>query len=175
MKISKIPRKTIRPALVLLCAMAAITVLPVSADEIKIGATTDQKKETKMLEARDLQARGKELRKAIDDVYKKLSEANAIKTMGNGRNLITDVVVKYIPIGSSFDEAETVLRVAGFNVGPRGNNPVFPNYFSATGVIDQYVPTLFGKTSISVSLEPASKSDWTVVRSITAEITKQFI
>jgi hypothetical protein len=41
--------------------------------------------------------------------------------------------------------------------------------------LDNYVPTLFGKTSISVSLEPPDSNDWSTVQSLEAEIIIQFI
>jgi hypothetical protein len=123
----------------------------------------------------ELEQRGKLLRKVIDETYKQLADAKAIKSMGNGRNFITDVVVKYIPVGTPFDDAEAILRAAGFKVGPRGQNPVFHDLYEVMAVIDYYVPTLFGKTSIDVSLEPASSNNWNTVKNIKAEIIRQFI
>jgi hypothetical protein len=129
----------------------------------------------KISKSNELAQRGKQLRKAIDEVYEKLADAKTLKSMGNGRNIITDVVIKYIPIGISFDDAEAILRAAGFKVGPRGRNPIFHDLYEVDAVIDQYVPTLFGNTSIDVSLEPTSSNDWHTVKNITAEIIRQFI
>ena len=95
--------------------------------------------------------------------------------MGNGRNIITDIVIKYIPIGTSFDDAEAILRAAGFKVSPREQNPIFHDLYEVNAVIDQYVTALFGNTSINVVLRPKNKDDWSAVQSLEAEITIQWI
>jgi len=127
----------------------------------------------------DEAARGRQLRAEIDDVYKKLSAANAIKNNGRGRNLITDVVKKYIPVGTSFDQAEAVLRAAGFAVPPHRPNPHVtdgnPLQYIVAATIDHYVPTYFGKTSIEVDLYPRAPNDYSVVQDITAEITRTLL
>jgi hypothetical protein len=144
-------------------------------NHLEINSVQTEKTELKMQKNDELQHRGKDLRHAIDETYRKLNESNTLKTMGNGRNEITDVITKYIPIGENFDDAEVILKAAGFNVGPRERHPVFPGQFCAIGVIEQYAPTPLGKTSITIYLQPINKDDWTVVYSITAEITKQII
>jgi len=147
----------------------------VSAQGSAMNVRPVQEMERHVADPKDVQTRGTELRTAIDKRYKELAEAGAIKSMGNGRNLITDTVVQYIPLGIAFADAEAILKAAGFVVGPRTTTPVSPNYYSVSAAIEQYVPTLFGKTSVFVDLEPPSPTDWTTVRKLSAEITKQFI
>src|SRR5690348_15077863 len=64
----------------------------------------------------ELVQRGKELRNEIDSVYETLKAAK--KVTGRGTD-ISDQVRKYIRPGSSFDDAEEILRSAGFTVYPR--------------------------------------------------------
>ena len=47
-----------------------------------------------------LEAAGKQLRENIDHEFIKLEKSGALKSMGNGRNDITDIVLKYIQVGS---------------------------------------------------------------------------
>ena len=61
----------------------------------------------------ELVQRGKELRNEIDSVYQTLKTEK--KLSGRGTD-ISDHVRKYIPPGSSFDDAEEILRSAGFSV-----------------------------------------------------------
>jgi len=122
----------------------------------------------KVAESKELKHRGKELRKAIDEEYNRLANANELKIMGQGRNNITDTVVQYIPIGTSFDDAEAILMVAGFDVGERtmdyANKPIV---FSK---ISTYKLTpLFAGTSVSVVLQPKNKDDWSTVQRIEAD------
>jgi hypothetical protein len=123
----------------------------------------------------ELEMRGKQLRSEIDERYKKLCAAKAIKPMGQGRNDIDDIVTKYVPIGISFNEAEIILRSAGFKVGPREKHSLITNKFMVFAEIAQYVPTLLGKTSIYVTLEPESPNDWRQVKKIEAGISKIFL
>jgi hypothetical protein len=123
-----------------------------------------------------LAAQGKELRAAIDAAYQKLDNARAIKNSGMGRNFITDTVVKYIPPGTPFDDAEEILRAAGFTIQPRIPNRFLPppEKFDARATIENYVPTFFGKTSVDVSLRPRGENDYSVVQSLEAEISRVF-
>ena len=159
-----------------LCVAITIATLgAVSSQSISAQAVpaTGNDQAARRIELTTAAEKGKKLRQAIDEKYKELNDANEIKAMGNGKNSIADVVARYIPIGTSFDEAEAILRAAGFVVGPRGKNPVLPNYFEVRAEIDQYAPTLFGKTSIAVSLQPVDPRNWNFVHRIDATIIRQ--
>jgi len=153
-------------------------VLPVSARETGIEASAASEREKSVEGSKQLVDRGRQLRLDIDRTYKKLSEEGAIKNQGMGRNFITDVVTKYIPLGTSFDDAEAILRAAGFTVYPRIPNPrisdLYPEKHDVIATIDQYVPTPFGKTSVDVALRPRAPGDYSVVQNVTAEITRIF-
>jgi hypothetical protein len=150
--------------MVLMFGLIGAFQLPVSHE-----ATAGQ--DNGMMKSKELELRGKQLRKAIDETYKKLADAKALKSMGNGRNIITDTVVKYIPIGTSFDDAEAILRAAGFEVGKRDMNPIIHNDYGVYSKINHYKLTLpFGNTSVSVFLQPKNKDDWSVVQGLEADI-----
>jgi hypothetical protein len=121
----------------------------------------------------ELKQRGKELRKAIDEEYKRLADADELKSeMGGGRDFITDVVIKYIPIGTSFNDAEAILRTAGFEVGIRNMNPILTNHYGVYSKIEYYkqlIPT-FCKRGVGVFLESKSKDDWSTVQRLEAAI-----
>ena len=161
-------------------AVAGLTMLnitmSVSAGEIGEHAESISGREKIMAASNELELRGKQLRAEIDSAYKKLSDARAIKNQGMGRNFITDVVIKYIPVGTSFDDAETILRAAGFTIQPRLPNPYLSDAekYDERATIDQYVPTPFGKTSVDISLRPRGPDDYSTVQNITAEITRTF-
>ena len=165
---------------ILSIAVAGVTMLniamSVSAGEIGEHARSASELEKMTAASNELELRGKQLRAEIDSTYNKLSAARAIKNQGMGRNFITDVVIKYIPIGTSFDDAEAILRAAGFTIQPRVPNPYLPDdeKYDERATIDQYVRTPFGKTSIDVSLRPRGPGDYSTVKSITAEITRTF-
>lgn len=135
-----------------------------------VSHETNTEKE-KMMKSNELEQRGKQLRKAIDEKYKRLADAKALKIMGHGRNNITDDVIKYIPIGTSFDDAEAILRAAGFEVGKRDMNPIIHDYYGVYSVIRHYklLTPLFAGTSVGVLLQPKNKDDWSTVQSLEAD------
>lgn len=133
------------------------------------------KQESGVSNQMDNEAKGKALRKAIDERYESLDRAKAIKPIGAGQNNIDDVVLKFIPIGTSFADAEEILASAGFKVGRPGNQPPLLHYFAVRGSIDQYAPTPFGKTSVVIDLQPKDATDWSAVHALSAVILRQFI
>lgn len=158
----------------------ALLVLPLLATLISVSFAQSQQivqsdKGSAMSVQVDNEAKGKALRKAIDQRYESLNHANAIKPMGKGQNNIDDVVLRFIPIGTSFKDAEQVLEAAGFTLSKPGNQPPFQNYFAVRGTIDQYVSTPFGKTSVVIDLQPNDAKDWSFVHAIGAVILRQYI
>ena len=121
--------------------------------------------------------RGQSLRRAIDETYKRLEESKAIKPMLMGGNSITDIVLKFIPLGMPFDEAEDTLRAAGFVIEPRQKSYLSSNIITFA-VIDRYATSLFGflgKSSIVIVMEPANQSNWKEVGKMEAEIVISFL
>ena len=135
------------------------------------GETIQKEKNT--MTSDSLEQRGKKLRAAIEQAYKKLVDARALKPMGG--NNITEMVVQYIPVGTSFDDAENILRNAGFKVYPRpsvdppgGNRP---DKYDVVGEIDSFDWKRifsFSKVSVVILLSPKAPGNYDKVNKVDA-------
>ncbi len=121
----------------------------------------------------ELRQRGGELRAAIDNEYDKITYDHTLKT--EGENDITPAVAKFIPPGTSFDDAELILRGASFKVSPRpdaGNpktlqaDPAYKDSVMAT--INPYKDLLIGTVHVTVYLTPAAPGDYSKVSAVHA-------
>jgi hypothetical protein len=63
----------------------------------------------------NFQERGTRLRLELQRAYKDLRHTGKFKAGGND---VSDVVRKYVPVGTSFVDAETTLRSSGFDIDP---------------------------------------------------------
>ena len=115
----------------------------------------------------ELAQRGKKLRLAIDQAYQKLATAKAIKNDGTS---ISRTVESFIPKGTPLEDAQTILRAAGFAIQPRAPNSPEPQKQEVRARIDQLVPPAFGRIGVTVLLRP----EGAVVQSLSAEITRSF-
>ncbi|MGV7206424.1 hypothetical protein ACLB1G_01045 [Oxalobacteraceae bacterium A2-2] len=118
---------------------------------------------------------GRELRRAINDAYDGMKRRGELKSAGNGRNRITEVIAKFIPAGTPFNKAEDILRQAGFNIGPREESRFIPGQFGTVCSINYFEKLLFGRVDVHVTLRPINQNDWRLVDSLEAEITVQYI
>lgn len=67
-----------------------------------------------------LEQRGKQLHAEVIQVWENLKQSKSLRLT----NDISETVTKFIPVGTSFADAEIILRGAGFNIWPRHNlNP----------------------------------------------------
>jgi hypothetical protein len=129
--------------------------------------------EKNIVTSSSLEQRGKQLRAAIEQAYKNLVDT---KTLSSKRgNNITEVVVQYIPVGTSFDDAEQILRNAGFKVYPRPNaNPTGtrPDRYDVVGAIDSFDWKRFlSKVSVWVNLSPQAPGNYGKVNKVYSGIT----
>jgi hypothetical protein len=67
-----------------------------------------------------IERRGMALRKEIEAIYADRIARRVLKRDSD----VTSTVLKYIPIGTTFDDAERILRAAGCEVGFRYAGPV---------------------------------------------------
>jgi hypothetical protein len=122
--------------------------------------------------ADDLVRQGQLLRKALDDHVR-----SAIKTGAVRRNLkrreieIDDLIKRYLPEGGTFDDAENVLRSAGFDIEPRPAADV-PHRFAGSECefdVEAYLG-FGGKRFVGgqciVALRPKSPYDYSQVHRI---------
>ncbi len=125
-------------------------------------------KENVMMSASDVEQRGKQLRAELEETYRVLKDARKLGASNKAEGIdVSATVAKYIPIGTSFDEAEKVLQAAGFNLAPRPPRPAgrenAPEWekalrFTMGGglVLDQ---TFGYQASVGVTLYPDSPGD----------------
>ncbi|NIF39486.1 hypothetical protein F3J14_00910 [Burkholderia sp. Tr-862] len=127
----------------------------------------------------DLEIRGKRFRTEIDKAYQKLPKSGPTQEIEEAGD-ITWLAVRYIPVGSSFDDAEVILRAAGFSVRPRPgpNQPgKLPHRYDVVARIEQYRTTLFfSRTDVYVLLSPKAPGDfYDGVSAIFASFTTSYL
>ena len=80
-----------------------------------IAAHADAVGQRTQISALDFQERGVRLRLELERAYQNLRHTGEFKSAGND---VSSIVQKYIPVGTSFANAEITLRSSGFNVDP---------------------------------------------------------
>jgi hypothetical protein len=124
-------------------------------------------KELHQMPSDDLQRRGTELRVALDQTYRKLVDEQAIKPLQGAD--ATDMVERFIPLGTSFDDAEAILKSAGFRLDPRpGPIPPRLGFFGVSAVINPFSQGFLSATNLDLTLYPKSPGDYTSVAKISA-------
>jgi hypothetical protein len=102
-------------------------------------------------DAAELQRRGMELRRDIDQEYEQMESTNALKP---GRNRIRGLFDRYLSNGEALDRAEAILRAAGFLFRSRRADPAYSDRVVVYFGIDPYRSGLPCKTDVSVRLLP---------------------
>jgi hypothetical protein len=80
-----------------------------------IAAHADAATKRDRIDALSSQERGVRLRLELEREYKELRHTGEFKAAGND---VSSIVKKYIPVGTSFANAETALRSSGFDIDP---------------------------------------------------------
>ena len=116
--------------------------------------------------ADDLQVRGQQLQVALQKAYLAMRDSRSYQTN------VTDVVVTYIPPGLSFDDAETILRAAGFRVYRPALNQAAdvnrsPEWYGVMGSMPFAGAFLVGVTAY-VMLLPKAPGDYSSVERLDA-------
>jgi hypothetical protein len=121
-------------------------------------------------ETGELHQRGKALRNEIGSVYKTLRAEKKI-TGARGTD-ISDPVRKHIPPGTSFDDAEEILRSAGFTVSSRPPSDTTSNRPDRyrVGANLKLKGSFPFKIEAIVSLTPKAPGDYSEVSMVSAEI-----
>lgn len=153
-----------------LLAASQITIISTATVAGQEASTTEHS----MPETSQIAERGRQLRSAIDEIYKKMSQENSIQPIGNGTNSIVSVVTKYLVTGMPFAEAEETLRAAGFKVYGRKKS-YFTSDLEVSAEINPYQTSMFSRTSVGVILKPTSQTDWMSLGSVEAEIVRVFL
>lgn len=126
----------------------------------------------------DLGKRGAELRAALDRAYKRAAAANRLGDP-HGAD-VTEDVLPFIPIGTPFDDAVTILKSAGFGILPYPNVNAPPNrkrakdWYALLAGISPYANTFLDRfdpidrTNLYVSLLPPAPGEYTTVLKVDA-------
>jgi len=138
----------------------------------------DIQKEKSVVTNESLEQRGKQLRTAIEQEYQRLEDSKAMTPKSGGN--ISELVLKYIPVGTSFDDAERILRGAGFDVGARvgPNTPVKspfrvpnPKYFLTAQIIGLHgSPFTLRTVSVVIYLWPKDPNYYVNVNEVGGSI-----
>jgi hypothetical protein len=79
------------------------------------AARADAVDRRNQINALDFQERGARLRLELEHAYQDLRRTGEFKSAGND---VSPIVKKYIPVGTSFANAQTTLRSSGFEIDP---------------------------------------------------------
>jgi hypothetical protein len=95
--------------------MRATMKLAVICVSLLIAAHADAVGRRNQTNALDFRERGARLRLELERAYQDLRHTGAFKSSGND---VSSIVKKYVPVGTSFANAETTLRSSGFTIDP---------------------------------------------------------
>ena len=109
-----------------------------------------------------LEQRGTDLRAAVATEYRRLEKSGTLKRGSD----ISALVQKYIPPGTSFDDAKGVLRAAGCRIGMTIHNNVLGDVRLGGGIASGVF--------LVVELTPKSPGDFTVVDKVSASIIVEY-
>ena len=120
---------------------------------------------------------GRDLRSEIAKQYEELRKSGELRINQQG-NDITDIVRRYIDVGTSFDEAEKILRNASFKVLARpGRNAISdrPDRYNVYASSEEIIRSnVFGYgVNVAVLLRPESPDDYSKITFLFAYIGAQ--
>jgi hypothetical protein len=90
---------------------------------LAVAAYADAAPRHNQIAALNFEERGARLRQALERAYKDLRHTGLFKAGGND---VSDIVEKYVPVGTSFADAETTLRSSGFDIERPREPPNIP-------------------------------------------------
>ncbi len=121
----------------------------------------------------NVQERAKELRVALCRAYERVSAAGGLNSFHGPE--VTEDVLPYIPLGTSFTEAVALLSYAGFTIGryPDINAPPDRNrsrdWYALTTSVSPFASQLIDRDDLYISLLPPSPGEYTTVSKLTAK------
>ncbi len=140
-----------------------------SSNRQAAGSVVTEKQSAAAATAED--ERGHALKSELWKLYNELKTA---RKLGPVSTDITERVLPYVAPGISFQEAETILRAAGFKMPPypkpqRASDPNRPrDWYAVVAWISPFAESFPFKVSVSVTLQPKSPGDYTSVEKVGA-------
>jgi hypothetical protein len=111
---------------------------------------------TQPIPADPLMQRGWRLRAEIDATYQELRATKTLTHRVDQPNDVTPLVLKYIPVGTSFDEAAAILRAANCEIGVDAQGHGYATLPMKDGLLQQ-------KHTLKVELVPRTTNEFTVI------------
>jgi hypothetical protein len=170
--LTSIAKRLLSPCVLTAVALAPIFAIAVACSLCMTASATElARAESTMLKNDNDKVVGQNLRTAIDEEYKRLADNDLLRGPphgGNKANNISPLVERYIPIGSSIDDAEKILAAAGFSLRPRGRGTAILGDYRVIADISPYKQMGFTTVSLGVALTPPGPNDFSVVTKLTA-------
>ena len=146
-----------------------VVVIAEIGNAVQVGAVEPDIRQVKAVE---MEQRGKELRAALQRTYDTLRVER--KLSGGGTD-ITDSVLPYIRPGTSFGDAEIILRSAGFTVTHPASRPPenlnrSKDWYAVTARIFPFATEFPMTADLIVTLLPKSPGDYSTVREVSAKL-----
>lgn len=166
-----------REASGLMCGMISYSAEPYGSrsEEASLLDHPEQERRT-MNSPVDLVQRGKQLREDIQALYATMKRDKALRARPH-INDVADFMRAYIPEGVSFDDAECILRSAGFNVleRPDINAPHDSRWETRNDRYDVIATLLLpgefmSRAELMLGMRPKSPGDYTAVSEVRAAI-----
>jgi len=110
-----------------------------------------------------LHQRAERLRGAIDDVFLQLRASKSLKESIHDGNDVTAIVVTYIPVGMSFDDAEAIVKATGWKIEPSRQGHIIARARMRDRLFD-------AKHALTVEVVPETSDGFSVVKAVSATI-----
>lgn len=134
----------------------AQVVRPGAAPPAAPAATSARAAATPTAPADPLTERGWRLRAEIDATYQQLRASKTLTARVDQNNDVTPVVQKYLPVGTSFDDAAAILRAAGCSIGVKANGHGYATLAMKDGLLQ-------AKHTFAIDLVPRTANDFSVI------------
>jgi hypothetical protein len=124
--------------------------------------------------SKNLERIGKQLRAEVEAKYKELKGVDSREGGTASKNGIdvTSIVLKYIPIGMSFDDAEAILRASGSRMKASPIPPPSGYIFTTFPLSAPFLS--FAGIKCAVALRPQVAGDFSVVGEVTGTVITEY-
>jgi hypothetical protein len=110
-----------------------------------------------------LHQRAEQLRGAIDEVFLQLRASKSLKESIHDGNDVTAIVVTYIPVGMSFDDAEAIVRATGWKIEPSRQGHIIARARMRDRLFD-------ARHALTIEVVPENSDGFSVVKTVSATI-----
>jgi hypothetical protein len=148
-------------AILLLMTLALFATTQSVAEQAKI--TANAAPATERVSEAALKQRADQLRAAIDQIFLQLRASKSLKESIHDGNDVTAIVVTYIPVGMSFDEAEVIVKATGWKIEPSRQGHIIARTRMRDGLFDR-------KHALAVEVVPETADGFSVVKAVSAAI-----